>query len=75
MSYVDRRDHTLQTVVQQGIVLDVERGAVTAWIFMKERGVSESIMLRVLAHPNRRRTSDTFALKQAGRDGFTLRYR
>ncbi|MFC5477877.1 hypothetical protein [Massilia suwonensis] len=61
--------------MQRGIVLDVERGAVNAWIFMKERGVSESVMLRVLAHPNRRRTSDAFALKQAGSDGLPLRQR
>lgn len=75
MSHLERRNQTLHTIVQRGIVLDVEHGAVKAWIFMKEHGVSESVMLRVLTHPNRRRTSDTSALKHAGGDGLPLRHR
>ena len=69
MSYLERLNETMHEIVCRGIVLDAERGAVNAWIFMKEHGVSETIMLRVLGHPNRRRNLDTSALHGARRDG------
>ena len=65
MSHYERLNALLQNVVQQGVALDAEQGAVKAWMFMQQRGVSETMMLRVLAHPDRRRNSDTAAIEFA----------
>jgi hypothetical protein len=75
MSHYERLNATLQSVVQQGVTLDAEQGAVKAWMFMQQRGVSETVMLRVLAYPNRRRNSDTAAIEFARKDGFSQRAR
>ena len=75
MSQRERLNSFLQNVVQQGVTLDAEQGAVKAWIFMQQEGVSETVMLRVLAHPNERRNSDTAAIECAKRDGFLHRLR
>lgn len=75
MSHYERQDAALQNVVQHGVALDAEQGAVKAWMFMQERGVSEAVILRVLVHPNRRRNSDTAAMELAKKDGFLQRPR
>ena len=75
MSHYQRQNATLQNVVQLGVTLDAEQGAVKAWLFMQQRGVSETVMLRVLAHPHRRRNSDTAAIEFAKKDGFLQRLR
>ena len=75
MPHMERLNETMYEIVRRGIVLDAERGAVNAWIFMKEHGVSETIMLRVLGHPNRRRNSDTSAIHDSRRDGLLARRR
>jgi hypothetical protein len=75
MSYYQRLNTSLQHIVQRGVTLDAEQGAVTAWIFMQESGVSEAVMLRVLAHPDRRRVSDAAAVERAKADGFPRRRR
>ena len=75
MSHLKRLNGTLQSIVERGILLDAERGAVDAWIFMKQNGVSEATMLRVLSHPHQRRTSDISIVQQARSDGLPLRRR
>jgi len=75
MPYLERHDASLQDIVQRGLVLDVERGTLKAWIFMKEHGVSDIVMLRVLTRPDQRRLSDTSALRNARSDGLPLPYR
>ena len=75
MFHLERFNETLRDIVQRGIVLDAERGAIDAWIFMKQGGVNETTILRVLAHPNKRRNSDTSAIQDARGDGLPLRLR
>ena len=75
MSHYERLNATLQHAVEHGVTLDAEQGAVKAWMFMQQRGVSETVMLRVLVHPNRRRNSDTVAIECARKDGFAQRPR
>lgn len=75
MPQLERMNEHLRKVVQRGLVLDAERGAVNAWIFMKDNGVNESTILRVLSHPDRRRTSDVRAIQHARCDGLPLRRR
>lgn len=70
MSRSERLNTSLQSIVELGIILDAEHGAVCGWMFMQQKGVSEAIILRVLADPNRRRASDMSALDYARRDGF-----
>jgi len=73
MPHLKRLNESMRIVVEHGIVLDAERGTVTAWIFMAENGVSEIVMLRVLSQPEKRRESDKSALQYARRDGLPLR--
>lgn len=75
MPQLERMNEHLRNVVQRGLVLDAERGAVNAWIFMKDNGVNEITILRVLSHPDRRRTSDLCAIRHARSDGLPLRKR
>ena len=75
MSHSERLNARLQNAVEHGVTLDAEQGAVKAWMFMQQRGVSETVILRVLAHPNRRRNSDTAAIEFARKDGFAQRPR
>ncbi|MGX4640761.1 hypothetical protein [Massilia sp. SYSU DXS3249] len=75
MPHFDRLNEHLRAIVQRGLVLDLECGAINAWIFMKDHGVNESTILRVLAHPERRRMSDAHAVRQARSDGLPLRTR
>jgi len=72
---LERLNRTLQSIVERGILLDAERGAVDAWIFMTQNGVCETIMLRVLSHPNQRRISDLSIVRHARSDGLPLRLR
>jgi hypothetical protein len=75
MSHVERLNEYLHNIVQHGILIDAELGAVNAWVFMKKNGVEETTIFRVLSHPSRRRTSDTSALQHARSDGLPLRKR
>ena len=68
MPHLERLNESLRDIVQRGILLDAERGTVNAWIFMKENGVNEIVMLRVLSRPDKRRESDRFALLHAHGD-------
>lgn len=72
---LERLNRTLQSIVERGILLDAERGSVDAWIFMTQNGVCETIMLRVLSHPNQRRISDLSIVRYARSDGLPLRLR
>jgi hypothetical protein len=71
MSNYERLNASLQSIVQQGVILDAEQGALKAWMFMQQGGVSDTTILRVLAYPHRRRATDTAALECARKDGFS----
>jgi hypothetical protein len=75
MSDDERLNASLQTIVQRGVMLDAEQGAVQAWLFMQQSGVSETIILRVLGHPQKRRDSDAAAVERARKEGFAKRRR
>ena len=75
MPQLERLNRTLQSIVERGILLDAERDSVDAWIFMTQNGVCETIMLRVLSHPNQRRISDLSIVRYARSDGLPLRLR
>ena len=74
MPHLQRLNESLRDLIQRGILLEAERGPVNAWIFMKEHGVSDIVMLRVLSRPDQRRPSDNAALQYARGDGLPLRY-
>ena len=74
MPHLERLNDSLGNVIQRGILLEAERGPVPAWIFMKDNGVSDIVMLRVLSRPDQRRASDNAALRYARGDGLPLRY-
>jgi hypothetical protein len=54
----ERRNSNLDLAVRYGIILDAEFGALKAWMFMFNNGVSESVILRVLLQPQKRRDTD-----------------
>ena len=75
MSHIERLNEEMHNIVQHGILIDAELGAVNAWIFMEKNGVGETIIFRVLSYPSKRRTSDTSALQHVRNDGLPLRNR
>lgn len=60
-----RLDNKLELAVRYGIIIDAELGALNAWIFMKNNGVQESVILRVLLHREKRREADQQAFELA----------
>lgn len=55
MAPTRRIDHKCASVVDQGISLDAEKGAVVAWAYLTKHGVSADIIMRVLSTPSSRR--------------------
>lgn len=62
MSTNSRTDANLELAVRYGIILDLEIGAVTAWRYMSDQGVSSSVIVRVLSGRENRRKDDQLAL-------------
>lgn len=58
----ERRNANIELAVKIGIIIDTELGALSAWMFMTGKGVSESTILRVLAHKEQRRSTDELLL-------------
>jgi hypothetical protein len=54
-------------IVEQGITRDALQGSVTAWRFLASNNVPEDVILRVLAEPSRRRSSDISASRHTTR--------
>jgi hypothetical protein len=67
MSMKARTDASLELAVRYGIILDLELGAVSAWRYMTEYGVSSSVITRVLLHCECRRKGDQVAVDIAER--------
>jgi len=62
--FLNTRTHAnLELAVRYGIILDSEFGAVSAWTFMANNGVSSSVILRVLLDKESRRIGDQLALE------------
>lgn len=57
-----RENLNLALAVRYGIILDLELGAVSAWTFMANNGVSSSIIMRVLLNKEQRRAADDAVL-------------
>jgi len=55
MAPTRRIDHKCAFVVDQGISLDAEKGAVVAWTYLVKHGVSQEVIMRVLSTPSSRR--------------------
>jgi hypothetical protein len=62
-----RSSGVLERAVRYGVVLDHELGAVHAWTFMANNGVSRSVILRVLLDPDNRRQEDQLAIDTAAK--------
>jgi hypothetical protein len=67
MTKVARTDASLELAVRYGIILDLELGAVSAWRYMTEYGVSSAVIMRVLLHRECRRKGDQVAVDIAER--------
>lgn len=67
MSMIERTDASLELAVRYGIILDLELGAVSAWRYMTEYGVSSAVIMRVLLHSECRRKGDQVAVDIAER--------
>lgn len=65
MHKIARLDTKLELAVRYGIIIDAELGALHAWIFMKNNGVQEPVILRVLLQRERRREADQQAFELA----------
>lgn len=50
-----RIDTEMAMAVHRGIAMDAAKGAANAWVYMKYCSVPQQVILRVLAHPGRRR--------------------
>lgn len=61
MAPTRRIDHECASVVDQGISLDAERGAVVAWAYLTKHGVSADVIIRVLSTPSSRRPRSSSA--------------
>lgn len=51
MTPTKRIDHKRASIVDHGISLDEEKGAVIAWAYLIKNGVSEDVIMRVLSTP------------------------
>jgi hypothetical protein len=58
-----RRNGEMEAVVRQGLVVDAQRGAANAWVYMAAQGVPRSVIARVLSAPDNRRDGDRFAVE------------
>lgn len=63
MKQQPRRDREMEALVRQGLVVDAQRGAANAWVYMAAQGVPRSVILRVLSAPSNRRDGDRFAVE------------
>jgi hypothetical protein len=57
----DRTNIEMSRIVEQGLTRDLLHGSVVAWKFLASHHVPDDIILRVLADPAMRRSSDTSA--------------
>jgi hypothetical protein len=57
----DRTNTEMSRIVEQGLTRDLLHGSVVAWKFLAAHHVPDDIILRVLADPAMRRSSDTAA--------------
>lgn len=62
MQSEERSNKCLELAVRFGIILDREAGAVCAWNFMVNNGVSNAVIMRVLLDEKSRRESDRLVL-------------
>lgn len=60
-----RRNSEMEALVRQGLVVDVQRGAANAWVYMAAQGVPRNVIVRVLSVPDHRRDGDRFAVESA----------
>jgi hypothetical protein len=60
-----RIDREMEARVRQGLVVDAERGAANAWVYMSAQGVPKNVILRVLSAPDNRRDEDRCAVESA----------
>ncbi|WP_338762560.1 hypothetical protein [Massilia sp. METH4] len=58
-----RKNSELEAVVRQGLVVDAQRGAANAWVYMAAQGVPRNVITRVLSTPGHRRDGDRFAVE------------
>lgn len=59
MALAERCDLMLEKIVDRGIALDSRGGAVAAWVYLQQHGVSEEVIVRVLTNPSLRRSKST----------------
>lgn len=50
-----RQNHARAHVVNLGVALDEQRGAVAAWVFLTRQGIDQDTIERVLGSPEHRR--------------------
>ena len=53
----------MEALVRQGLVVDAQRGAANAWVYMAAQGVPGNVIARVLSAPDNRRDGDRFAVE------------
>ncbi|MUI16089.1 hypothetical protein GJV26_27060 [Massilia dura] len=58
-----RRNSDMEALVRQGLVVDAQRGAANAWVYMAAQGVPRNVIVRVLSAPDNRRDGDRFAVE------------
>jgi len=58
-----RKDFHLAKIIEQGVIIDAEKGAAHAWVFLTFHAVQPHIAARVLAESGQRRASDALAAK------------
>lgn len=58
-----RRNSEMEALVRQGLVVDAQRGAANAWVYMAAQGVPRNVITRVLTAPDNRRDGDRFAVE------------
>jgi hypothetical protein len=63
-----RSNASLELAVRYGVILDHELGAVSAWVFTANNGVSDAVILRVLLDKEKRREADQLVLGIAERN-------
>lgn len=60
-----RKNSEMEALVRQGLVVDVQRGAANAWVYMAAQGVPRNVIVRVLSVPDHRRDGDRCAVEAA----------
>ncbi|MFC5459268.1 hypothetical protein [Massilia niabensis] len=65
MALVERKNIVHERLVEHGIELDADQGAVAAWAFMSRHGISQEVILRVLSGAPLRRQAFSSRVVQA----------